>query len=451
MAAIIQPVITGQSILASNGPLPTSVRFGFAGSTGGSRNIHEIMCFQAQPQNTASSSAGLNQKQTAKVQTGTQVYFAFYNANNWTGSLTSQYLDSPDGNPNDLQIDPNVNWDASCVLTGLAEGATCPTTGVTSRRGRGSGCRTSHHHGDQPRTASPGKPGRNPSRHGHPVHLDDRGRHQLIRLLNRRTWITAIRRRRRAIGHTSQIYGWSICAACAAMNRIHPGSIPIRRRSIPAAFAQRTSVLGDIVDSSPTWVGGPSATFPATWTDNLNTGTALPENSGPSYASFQSTYVSRMNVVYSGANDGFLHGFRTGYFNSNGKYDGATNTSGTFVGTENDGTEVLAYMPAYVVNAINSSTTLNTSTGATSPNVANDYTNPQYAHKFNVDGTPGTGDLYYGGAWHTWLVGGLGAGGSAIYALDITNPGHGADVFEQHASRKAMPRPWSSASGAVRW
>ena len=33
------------------------------------------------------SSAGLNQKQIAKVQTGTQVYFAFYNANNWTGSL----------------------------------------------------------------------------------------------------------------------------------------------------------------------------------------------------------------------------------------------------------------------------------------------------------------------------------------------------------------------------
>ncbi len=80
-------------------------------------------------------------------------------------------------------------------------------------------------------------------------------------------------------------------------------------------------------------------------------------------------------------------------------------------------------MPAYVVNSINSSTTFEPRTATTSPNIANDYTNPQYAHKFNVDATPGTGDLFYGGQWHSWLVGGLGAGGSAIYALDITNPG----------------------------
>ena len=35
---------------------------------------------------------------------------------------------------------------------------------------------------------------------------------------------------------------------------------------------------------------------------------------------------------------------------------------------------------------------------------------------------PGTGDLFFGGQWHTWLVGGLGVGGAAIYALDVTNP-----------------------------
>src|SRR6202034_2658223 len=123
-----QPVISGQDITATNGTLPTSVRFGFAGSTGGSRNVHEIMCFQAQPQNSASSSAGLNQKQTAKVQTGTQVYFAFYNPNGWTGSITSQYLDSANGTT--LQIDPLVNWDGSCVLTGVPASQTCATTGV---------------------------------------------------------------------------------------------------------------------------------------------------------------------------------------------------------------------------------------------------------------------------------------------------------------------------------
>ena len=108
------------------------------------------MCFQAQPQNTASSSAGLNQKQTAKVQTGTQVYFAFYNANNWTGSLTSQYLDSPDGNPNDLQIDPERQL--GCILRSHRPGGgrDLPDDRRCQRRGRGSGCRTSHYYGHQP-------------------------------------------------------------------------------------------------------------------------------------------------------------------------------------------------------------------------------------------------------------------------------------------------------------
>ena len=35
---------------------------------------------------------------------------------------------------------------------------------------------------------------------------------------------------------------------------------------------------------------------------------------------------SRINVVYAGANDGFLHGFRTGFFDTNGQLDGTTPT-----------------------------------------------------------------------------------------------------------------------------
>jgi type IV pilus assembly protein PilY1 len=206
----------------------------------------------------------------------------------------------------------------------------------------------------------------------------------------------------------------------------------------PSGFRARTSVLGDIVDSSPTWVGPPSVSFPSSWTDYLNSGVTMPENSGTSYSSFKGTYATRMNVVYAGANDGLLHGFRTGYFNSNGTYAGAT-TGGAFVGTNNDGREVLAYMPGYVVNTINSSTLVNTLPAT--PNPANDYTSPLYAHKFNVDGTPGTGDLFYNGAWHSWLVGGLGAGGSAIYALDITDPSQ----FSESNAGAIVIGEWASA------
>jgi len=391
-----QPVISGQDITTANGALPSSVRFGFAGSTGGSRNVHEIMCFQAQPQNSASSSAGLNQKQTAKVQTGTQVYFAFYNPNGWTGSLTSQNLDSPDGNPNDLQIDPAVNWDASCVLTGNVAGATCATTGAPNVAApdpdSGRTILTSSGGTGIPFTWS--STGATPLSSGEQSNLDfgDPSPSTSTFPSNANMRLEYLRGAR---SHEQTTAG------------VDPTmSTPPN----PSGFRKRTSVLGDIVDSSPTWVGPPSAPYPAVWSDLLHPAQTMPENSGQTYAAFVSTNQGRTNVVYAGANDGFMHGFRTGSFTNGTTYNGASN----------DGHEVLAYMPAYVVNTINSSVV------AGSPpvvlNTANDYTNPLYSHRFNVDGTPGTGEVFYNGGWHTWLVGGLGTGGSAIYALDITNP-----------------------------
>jgi len=416
-----QPVITGQDITAANGTLPSSVRFGFAGSTGGSRNVHEIMCFQAQPQNSASSSAGLNQKQTAKVQTGTQVYFAFYNPNGWTGSLTSQNLDSPDGNPNDLQIDPVVNWDASCVLTGLAAGANCATTGapnvaaqdpdtgrtiLTSSGGTGipftwtAAGATPLSSGEQS-NLNFGDP--SPSTNTFPSNANMR----LEYLRGVRT-------------HEQTTTG------------VDP---TMSSPPNPSGFRKRTSVLGDIVDSSPSWVGPPSAPYPAVWSDLLHPAQTMPENSGQTYAAFVTANQGRTNVVYAGANDGFMHGFRTGSFTNGTTYNGANN----------DGHEVLAYMPGYVVNTINSSVIAGSSPVAL--NTANDYTNPLYSHRFNVDGTPGTGELFYNGGWHTWLVGGLGAGGSAIYALDITNPDDTTkpNSFSQGNAAGIVIGEWSSS------
>jgi len=140
-------------------------------------------------------------------------------------------------------------------------------------------------------------------------------------------------------------------------------------------------------------------------------------------------------VVYVGANDGFLHGFRAGSFDVNG----------VFVNTGNDGQEVMSYMPGSLLqsaaasgapggctNNSNTGTTVQQIHGVTPAIGANaqcveptlDYANTQFGHNFYVDATPGTGDLYYSGNWHTWLVGGLGAGGAAIYALDVTNPSY---------------------------
>ena len=86
-------VITKQNITTSNGPLPANFLFGFAGSTGGANNIHEILCFRADPATSASSSAGASEKQSAKLENGIQAYFAYYNpSNGWTGRVTASSL-----------------------------------------------------------------------------------------------------------------------------------------------------------------------------------------------------------------------------------------------------------------------------------------------------------------------------------------------------------------------
>jgi type IV pilus assembly protein PilY1 len=129
-----------------------------------------------------------------------------------------------------------------------------------------------------------------------------------------------------------------------------------------------TSKLGDIVSSAPVFVGRPSFFYP----DNLE---SVP------YSSFVTANASRTRMVYAGANDGMLHGF-----------DAAT------------GAERIAFIPSEVFANLHY------------------LTRRGYSHRYYVDGTPTVGDVFYGGAWHTLLVGGLNRGGRSIYALDVTSP-----------------------------
>lgn len=388
-----QSVITNADITAGGtNPLPTNVRFGFAGSTGGSRNVHEIMCFQATPSNTSSSSAGINQKQTAKVQTGSQVYFAYYNPQTLAGSLTSQYLTYDPLHPNVLNISSTINWDGSCVLTGVPVGQNCDTTGP----------------------AGTGLPLSPPSS-------------RQIFSWNYNTTIgttpgAAIAFKWASLSSTAQsaLDSGDPTPLTSPSNAYRLNflrgdrsqeQVPTSTTTFTGLYRQRTSVLGDIVDSSPTWVGPPQIGYPNTWSDALNsTGDTFAEN-GTSAVTY-STYASygttgahnagqRTNVVYAGANDGMLHGFRTGSYNSNGTINEANN----------DGQEVMAYVPGYTVQTIQNAS-----------NTALNFSDPQYGHRFSVDAPPGTGDLFYSNTWHTWVVGGLGPGGRAIYALDVTDP-----------------------------
>jgi type IV pilus assembly protein PilY1 len=413
--AAYQPVISNQNIVAYSGLMPATLRFGFAGSTGGATNIHEIMCFKAAPQNTSGSSATVNEKESAKVETTSQAFFAFYDPNVWTGTVTANQLINTAGV---VTVNTTAIWDAGCLLNST-------TTGTPAA---GGGCVTTGASGPTPATPSP---------------------------INRTilTWDPS--------NNVGIPFEWSNTLGNLNSNQeANLDALDATQTSTRLSFLRgsrgsevntsgvglyrpRTSILGDIVDSSPTWVGPALSPYSATWADLLPSAASadsIVENSGSqSYSQFVAAQLNRLNVVYVGSNDGFLHGFEAGAVDSQGNL---TTNNGT---TPNDGKEVIAYMPGSTLQSAANSTTSNNCTGTnhaqTQSQVQNihgvtpaigstalcvdptlDFANPQYGHNFFVDATPGTGDLFYGGAWHTWLVGGLGAGGAAIYALDITNP-----------------------------
>ena len=99
-----------------------------------------------------------------------------------------------------------------------------------------------------------------------------------------------------------------------------------------------------------------------------------------SYGSFLQAKAARSPVLAVGANDGFLHLFR-----------------------ESDGAELYGWMPRAVL-----------------PRVAQ-LSRPNYVHRFYVDGPLAEADAYVGGQWRNYLLGSLGAGGRAVFALDVTD------------------------------
>ncbi|MER2513059.1 MAG: PilC/PilY family type IV pilus protein [Nitrosomonas ureae] len=144
-----------------------------------------------------------------------------------------------------------------------------------------------------------------------------------------------------------------------------------------------TSKLGDIVSSGPLYVGKPGAGYS--------------DVDHPGYKSFYTNYKDRVPMIYIGANDGMLHGF-------NACVPGVT----AGCTTADAGKELLVYIPSVVYENLSRLTDKNYNAN----------------HRYFVDGSPMTADVYYSStsSWRTVLVGGLNGGGQGYYALDITNP-----------------------------
>jgi type IV pilus assembly protein PilY1 len=156
------------------------------------------------------------------------------------------------------------------------------------------------------------------------------------------------------------------------------GDSSLESRFSGGIFRNRTvTVLGDIINSNPAFVYSEDLGY-------AGTTVAMPEKA--SYTSFVNSKSSRAPMVYVGANDGMLHGFRAD------------------VGNANSGRELFAYIPGTVYGNLSL------------------LTDPIYSHRYFVDGAPMSGDAYLGGQWKTVLLGGLDGGGKSIYALDVSNP-----------------------------
>jgi type IV pilus assembly protein PilY1 len=148
----------------------------------------------------------------------------------------------------------------------------------------------------------------------------------------------------------------------------------LRNRPPSEDNPKRTKLMGDIINSDPAYVEDMGVGY-----ENLPSGTPGQDT----YADFvKSTAVaSRPAMVYVGANDGMLHGILAA-----------------------DGVEQFAYIPSGV--------------NATLARL----TDPNYTHRYYVDGGVTAGDAFVNDTWKTLVLGGLNAGGKTVYALDVTDP-----------------------------
>lgn len=167
-------------------------------------------------------------------------------------------------------------------------------------------------------------------------------------------------------------------------------------------YRARNHLLGPIINSQPVYVSYPSSGYFDSWPATTIGGvtTTAPEMAAgvQTYDQFVTEKATRPGTLYVGANDGMLHAF---------DYSLKDNGDGTFGPDPSDdaGQERWAYVPRAVY-----------------ANLGNLTSASKFKFAPTVDGTPVTRDVFFAGAWHTILVGGLRLGGRGVYALDITDP-----------------------------
>lgn len=157
----------------------------------------------------------------------------------------------------------------------------------------------------------------------------------------------------------------------------HEGSV--------GGLRQRDKLLGDIVSSSPVYLGGRDRGYGQ-----------LPAaaGGGTPYENHLIAKRAEQPSLFVGGNDGMLHVFDA---------------------------QTLQERAAYVPNGV-----YDKLARLSDPN----YGRADVPHHYTVDGPLAVGDAYIGGNWKSVLVGTLGAGGKSVYALDVTDPDDPKVLFD---------------------
>ena len=156
-------------------------------------------------------------------------------------------------------------------------------------------------------------------------------------------------------------------------------------------------VLGDFINSNPVLI---KSSFDGGYGPLLLGGAS-------GYQNFLSAKAARDAVLFVGANDGMLHAFKD-------------TKAATTASAATDGQEIFAYVPRAVYPNLYKLSDKN-------------YGGAALEHQYFVDGPQRESDAYVRGpgatfgtkaaspSWRNYLTGSLGAGGRAIYALDVTD------------------------------
>lgn len=136
------------------------------------------------------------------------------------------------------------------------------------------------------------------------------------------------------------------------------------QNSTGGTLRRRNRIMGDVINSGPVFKQGADS-----------------DVRGAGYTEFAQAVATRTPMIYVGANDGMMHGFRA-----------------------TDGKELFAYIPRAVAQNLNQ------------------LTSPAYLHRPYVDGVPAVNEAQISGTWKTVLASGLGGGAQGVFALDVTAP-----------------------------